>query len=113
MTGLARYRACGGPEPSAETIRRVTKSRRLPKGSRKESLEPSAHYRLRTGSGERSTTRAVAAQIARSLPQAGLPALQLHELDQVAAGVAQLGDGRASHLGRRHLEFGATSFDAL
>src|SRR5260370_41004202 len=34
-------------------------------------------------------------------------AVKLSDLDQVAAGVIRLGDGRACHLGRRHLEFGA------
>src|SRR5580704_7290371 len=41
-----------------------------------------------------------------------LPACQLGELNEVAAGVVQLGDGRAGYLGRRHLEFGER-FDAL
>src|SRR5260370_25916910 len=34
-------------------------------------------------------------------------AVKLSDMDQVAAGVIRLGDGRACHLGRRHLEFGA------
>src|SRR5260370_27304179 len=34
-------------------------------------------------------------------------AVKLSDLDQVAAGVIRLGDGRACHLGGRHLEFGA------
>src|SRR5215472_1537404 len=33
-------------------------------------------------------------------------AVQLSDLDQVSAGVIYLGDGRACHLRRRHLEFG-------
>src|SRR5262245_25960779 len=42
-----------------------------------------------------------------------LPACQLGDLDEVAASVVQLGDGRAGHLGWRHAELGAASFDAL
>ena len=42
-----------------------------------------------------------------------LPARQLGDLNEIAAGVVQLGDGRARHLGRRHREFGAARFDAL
>src|SRR6516165_3587466 len=43
----------------------------------------------------------------------GLPARQLGNLDVVAAGVVQLGDGRTGHLDRRHDELGAAGFDAL
>src|SRR5262245_39251698 len=42
-----------------------------------------------------------------------LPARQLGNLNEVAAGVVQLGDGRARHLGWRHGELAATRFDAL
>src|ERR1700687_2837794 len=41
------------------------------------------------------------------------PARQLGDLNEVAAGVVQLGDGRAGHLGRRHGELGAARLDAL
>ena len=44
---------------------------------------------------------------------AALPARQLGYLNEVAAGVVQLGDCRASYLGRRHGELGAARFDAL
>ena len=42
-----------------------------------------------------------------------LPARQLGDLNEVAARVVQLGDGRAGYLGRRHGELGAARFDAL
>src|ERR1700730_952330 len=54
------------------------------------------------------------------LTSTGLPArcsatcaVQLRDLDQVARGVIRLGDGRARHLGGRHLEFGAGGFHPL
>src|SRR5712692_10672979 len=53
------------------------------------------------------------AQCLPGLTPTGLPAshlaayaVQLRDLDQVAAGVIRLGDGRAGHLCWRHLEFG-------
>src|SRR5271156_3841060 len=42
-----------------------------------------------------------------------LPARQLGELNEVAAGVVQHRNGRAGHVGGRHGELGATGFDAL
>src|SRR5271155_2027878 len=42
-----------------------------------------------------------------------LPARQLGELNEVAAGVVQHRNGRAGHVGGRHGEPGATGFDAL
>src|SRR5262245_59527659 len=42
-----------------------------------------------------------------------LPARQLGNLNEVSAGVVQLGDGRARDLGWRHGELAATRFDAL
>src|SRR5271156_6679786 len=42
-----------------------------------------------------------------------LPALQLGELDEVATGVVQHGNGRAGHVGGRHGELGAKSLDPL
>src|SRR5271154_4088244 len=41
------------------------------------------------------------------------PALQLGELDEVAAGIVQHGNGGAGHVGGRHGELGATGLDAL
>jgi hypothetical protein len=41
------------------------------------------------------------------------PARQLDDLNEVAAGVVQLGDGRAGHFGRRHGELGTARCDAL
>src|SRR5215207_228330 len=43
----------------------------------------------------------------------GLLACQLGDLDHVPAGVVQLGDGRAGHLGARHSEVGAPRLDPL
>src|SRR5277367_6155656 len=40
------------------------------------------------------------------------PALQLGELDEVAAGIVQHGNGGAGHVGGRHGELGATGLDA-
>src|SRR5262245_57395731 len=42
-----------------------------------------------------------------------LPALQLGDLDDVAASVVHLGDGRSRHLGRRHDEGAAARADRL
>src|ERR1700722_6641199 len=42
-----------------------------------------------------------------------LPARQLGDLNEVAARVVQLGDGRAGYLGRRFGELGAARFDPL
>src|SRR5262249_1190210 len=42
-----------------------------------------------------------------------LPARQLGNLNEVAAGVVELGDDRAGDFGRRHGEGGAARFDAL
>src|SRR5580704_9130964 len=42
-----------------------------------------------------------------------LPTLQLGELNKVAAGVVQHGNGRASHVGGRHGELGAAGLDPL
>src|ERR1700735_1388589 len=42
-----------------------------------------------------------------------LPTRQLSDLNEVAASVVELGDGRAGDLGRRHLEFTAALLDAL
>src|SRR5215217_1491598 len=47
------------------------------------------------------------------LPTPVLPARQLDDLNEVAAGVVQHCDGRAGHVGRRHRELGAARFDAL
>src|SRR5438094_8969915 len=40
-------------------------------------------------------------------------AVQLCDLDHVSRGVIRLGDGRAHHLGGRHLEFGAGGLHPL
>src|SRR5262249_46053930 len=46
-------------------------------------------------------------------PCRSLPARQLGNLNEVTAGVVQLGDGRAGHFGRRHGELGVARFDAF
>ena len=45
--------------------------------------------------------------------EAALPALQLGDLDEVAAGVVHHRDLRGGHIGRRHGELGAARFHAL
>ena len=42
-----------------------------------------------------------------------LSACQLGNLNQVATGILQHGDGRASHVGRRHRELGTAPLDPL
>ena len=42
-----------------------------------------------------------------------LVACQLYELNEVAAGVLQDGDGRAGHVGGRHRKLGAAGLDPL
>src|SRR5713101_9944977 len=46
-------------------------------------------------------------------PRSATRAVQLRDLDQVARGVIRLGNGRAGHLGGRHLEFGTGGFHPL
>src|SRR5580700_10826898 len=48
-----------------------------------------------------------------SSPCIVLPALQLGELNEVAAGVVQHGNGRAGHVGGRHGELGAAGLDPV
>ena len=55
----------------------------------------------------------VGAHRAAMLPNGRPTSAQLGYLNEVAAGVVQLGDCRASYLGRRHGELGAARFDAL
>ena len=68
---------------------------------------------VRHGQDSRAKSVDVALKLEAPLLKARLPARQLRDLNEVAAGVVQLGDGRTGHRGRRHGELGAARFDAL
>ena len=65
-------------------------------------------------------TTAATAQLANAAtvgqadpPSPRLVSCQLGQLNEVAAGVVQHGNGRGGHIGRRHRELGAASLDLL